>query len=92
MTSVTVFLFAALAVAVAVGMLRFFPEETRAAMRWFHRSRMFVVGVFWTLTALVFIASGSLPLMLAGVVLLVIVVLNVLIEDLHTKALRRAGL
>ncbi len=90
--AVEVFLFAGLAVAIAVGLLRFYPDETRRALRFINASRALVFGLVWVLTAVVFVASGSLGLVTLGVLMFVLVFVQIAVEDLHTRALEVIGL
>ena len=74
-------------VLISYGLLRFFPDETRAVLRFINTSRAVVFGLLWTATALSFIVSGVALLMLVGAVMLALVVLQILVDDLHEQAL-----
>jgi len=66
---------------VGLGLVWFFPEETR---RWFNRAqqaRALVFGLFSLAVALVFVASGSPMLMLIGGAMLLYGVLWLLLDD-----------
>lgn len=90
--AVELFLFVGLAIAVSVGLLRFYPEQTRRALRIINTSRAVVFGVLWVSTAAVFVASGSPMLVFLGVLMFVLVFVQILVEDLHIKAREVIGL
>lgn len=90
--AVQALLLVALAVAVAWGLLRYFPDETMAALRFINTSRALVFGVLLLSTALVFIASGSPLLIVAGMAILVFLVVQILVDGVHTRVLEMVGL
>jgi len=87
-----ILIFGGLAILIAVGLLRFFPEGTRRALRFINASRALVFGIIWVSTALVFVSSGAWLLVVAGLLMLVLVFVQVFIDDLHIKAREAIGL
>ncbi len=76
-----VLVYLAVAVGVAFGLYRYFPDATR---RWFYRiqaARKTLFALLFVSTMLVFLMSGVLMLQLLGGAMAVLAVLQVLFED-----------